>query len=156
MLASAGVRVEDVSHVFLTHLHPDHCDAFHCLPGAVLVADREGFDGARLPPRTAQARPGGALADKRHDSQARHPIRNFTEGLRRSSGAPCTRTAAALSLAGGGEAGRPRGRAGLGSPGAVSAGALCGRAPAVSTAGIPAGSAAQVRYATERSLQCKS
>jgi len=42
-LASAGVDPADISHVFVTHLHPDHYEYFDLFPNAVMVANRRGF-----------------------------------------------------------------------------------------------------------------
>ena len=42
-LARAGVEAADVSHVFVTHLHPDHYEQFDLFPNATLVANGDGF-----------------------------------------------------------------------------------------------------------------
>ncbi len=56
LLESAGVRPEDVSHVFVTHFHGDHYDSFPLFPRAVLVAGRKGFPGVdALAPGVAAA-----------------------------------------------------------------------------------------------------
>lgn len=55
LLASAGVRPEEVSHVFITHFHPDHYDSFHLFPTARMVASRKGFPESGLIPRVAEA-----------------------------------------------------------------------------------------------------
>lgn len=57
LLASAGVKPEDVSHVFITHFHGDHYDSFHLFPNAKMVANRHGFEQARggLEKNVAQA-----------------------------------------------------------------------------------------------------
>jgi len=43
LLARAGVSLDDVSHVFVTHLHPDHYEYFDLFPNAVMVVNRRGF-----------------------------------------------------------------------------------------------------------------
>lgn len=43
LLARAGVSPDDVSHVFVTHLHPDHYEYFDLFPNAVMVVNRRGF-----------------------------------------------------------------------------------------------------------------
>lgn len=57
LLRSAGVSPQDVSHVFITHFHGDHYDSFHLFPIALLVANRDGYDGVkdRLAPPVAEA-----------------------------------------------------------------------------------------------------
>lgn len=57
LLASAGVRPEDVTHVFVTHFHGDHYDSFDLFPNARMVANRGGFEQARdgLAPNVAAA-----------------------------------------------------------------------------------------------------
>lgn len=81
LLASAGVRAEDVSHVFITHFHGDHYDSFHLFPNARMVANREGFPRSGLAPRVAEA-----LKDKSRlvlvgDEEVLPGIRTFHLGV---------------------------------------------------------------------------
>lgn len=48
LLAAAGVAPADVSHVFITHLHPDHYEYFDLFPDAVMVASARGFKEALM------------------------------------------------------------------------------------------------------------
>ncbi|MBD3181091.1 MBL fold metallo-hydrolase [Candidatus Poribacteria bacterium] len=43
LLKQAGVEVNDVSHVFITHLHGDHYDYFDLFPNAQFVVNKRGF-----------------------------------------------------------------------------------------------------------------
>ncbi len=43
LLAAAGVDPADVSHVFVTHLHPDHYEYFDLFPNAAMVVSDRGF-----------------------------------------------------------------------------------------------------------------
>lgn len=54
LLAGAGINPEDVSHVFLTHMHPDHMGFYDLFPNAQLVVNRRGF---------LSALPGGVSRD---------------------------------------------------------------------------------------------
>ena len=46
LLAGVGVDPADVSHVFITHLHPDHYEYFDLFPNAVMVVNGRGFKEA--------------------------------------------------------------------------------------------------------------
>ena len=43
LLERAGIDPGEVSHVFVTHLHPDHYEYFDLFPNAQLVVNRRGF-----------------------------------------------------------------------------------------------------------------
>lgn len=43
LLANAGIDPDDVSHIFITHLHGDHYDYFDLFPNAKFVANKQGF-----------------------------------------------------------------------------------------------------------------
>jgi len=43
LLAAAGVDPKDVGHVFVTHLHSDHCSFFDLFENAQLIVNRRGF-----------------------------------------------------------------------------------------------------------------
>jgi len=54
LFASAGIDPNDVSHVFLTHMHIDHIGFYDLFPNAQLVVNRRGF---------LSALPGGVPKD---------------------------------------------------------------------------------------------
>ena len=47
-LENVGVAPEDVSHVFVTHLHGDHYDGYPWFPNATLVVNDRGFRAGLL------------------------------------------------------------------------------------------------------------
>lgn len=63
LLRRAGVEPGEVSHVFVSHLHPDHYDGFPLFSSAVMVASKAGFTWDRLVPSVRRA-----LKDRGPDS----------------------------------------------------------------------------------------
>lgn len=87
LLASAGVRPEDVSHVFITHFHGDHYDSFHVFGNAKMVANRDGFPGAqRLAPQVAEALKDAERLVLVGEEEALPGIRTFHIGVH----SPCS------------------------------------------------------------------
>ncbi len=51
LLRRAGVAADEVSHVFLTHMHYDHCSNLHLFPNAQIVISDHGLKQALDPGR---------------------------------------------------------------------------------------------------------
>jgi len=52
IIERAGLHLEDVDYVFITHFHYDHCSNVDLFPKARIVVSRKGFDAAVDPTRT--------------------------------------------------------------------------------------------------------